>query len=818
MKNLKMLYIALIALVAGTFGACTTSGEFEAGPQAEGPQVSFAANNPRSIEFTGSEGEGTQKLTLTRVESKEELSVFVIAEVEKGAEALFAIPEVVTFAAGETSAELVMNIQSTSLENDKEYTVKLYLDETVTTPYGYSEWQVTFSVNPWELMKDSKGNNVKGKFRGIDLITGLYNFDPSIEVDVDIYEHKSKKGVYRVANPWIPSIIAALGVSTQAEAEAKGVKFTAANFEIDCSDPNCVWFEMQSTGCDFGYGLTYSMSMYWYDQTYQGGADGAVGGTLSEGIITFPVKGTLAMEPGYDDGAYYGNKNGMFRIILPGVEVADYSLAVEYDGMDVAADNKTTTAKFKFSYGDDVTGINYMIVNGNVESDPSDALTTLLGGQDENILEVEDFVKGGKEVGVRVGMERGVYTIVAAPADKNGQLREKDALVKSFYFAGIGEAEEHPCEIGILTEKFSVVYPNYAAQYPDYTAFAYCIYGNDIKAGKYLVASTAAINNVLAQGATMEDIIIANGNDLTALGEVNGENGWVSNAVGLSASTSYTVAVMAENIYGEKAVVTATHVTDAIPYTGELQIGQYLMYCKKVYGEGENDFVESACLLNLEPQVIEGTASNTDYFVAGLGVDTGTNWYATYDSAANTFTISGVEQGYEADGSLFGGLYGYANAEKTAAFGFFSYATEDSKGNDPLVLTVDPSTKALNGMQNFMFALPVFDMATQQQVGSMGYWYGDSTIIMVPSTDDDASTASVKSVKSVRNNTFVMPQFNANRMRILYNKLSGIKSAKLSNGSVKRSTTSVKPIVVEGYTPVKANGFKSVKTDKAFRR
>ena len=34
MKNLKMLYIALVALVASTLGACTT--DFEAGPQASG--------------------------------------------------------------------------------------------------------------------------------------------------------------------------------------------------------------------------------------------------------------------------------------------------------------------------------------------------------------------------------------------------------------------------------------------------------------------------------------------------------------------------------------------------------------------------------------------------------------------------------------------------------------------------------------------------------------------------------------------------------------------------------------------------------------
>lgn len=818
MKNLKMLYIALIALVAGTFGACTTDA-YEAGPQVAGPQVSFAPTNPKSIEFTGADGEGTQKLTLTRAEneSEAELSVFVIAEIEKGAETLFSIPELVTFAAGETTAELVMNIQSTQLENEKTYTVKLYLDESMATPYGYAEWQVVFTVNPWELMTDSKGNNVKGKFRGLDLLTGLYNLDASIEVDVNIYEHKTNKGVYRVENPWVESMKALFGIKTKEEAAAKGVVITDADFEIDCSDPNCVWFAMQGTGCDFGYENTYTMSYYWYDQTQNGGQGGVPGGTLVDGIITFPVKGTLAVEPGYDDGAYYGNKNGMFRIILPGVEIADYSLAVAYDGMDVAADNKTTTAKFKFTYGDDVTGIKYMIVNGNIESNPTEALTTLFAGQDENILAVENFVKGGKEAGVRVGMERGVYTIVAAPVDKNGALREADALVNSFYFAGIGEAEEHPCEIGVITEKFSVVYPGYEAMYPDYSAFAYCIYGTEIKSGMYLVAATSAIESVLAQGATLEEVILANGNPLEKLDQVNGENGWVSNAIGLKAATSYTVAVLAENVYGEKAVATAAHVTDPMPYLGELKVGEYLMYSKKITGEGENDFIESACLLNITPQVVSGAISETDYFVGGLGVETGTNWYAKYDSAANTFTISGVEEGYEADGSLFGGLYGYANQEKTLAFGFYSFANEESTGNDPLVLTVDPATKTINGMQNYMFALPVFDMATKKQVNSMGYWFGDTTIIM-PYTEEATSTPSVKSVKNVRGISFRMPQFDVNSMRAKYSKISNIKSANLANNAMKRNVSSVKPILVEGYTPVKELGLKSVKTNKVFTR
>ena len=151
------------------------------------------------------------------------------------------------------------------------------------------------------------------------------------------------------------------------------------------------------------------------------------------------------------------------------------------------------------------------------------------------------------------------------------------------------------------------------------------------------------------------------------------------------------------------------------------------------------------------------------------------------------------------------------------AFGFFSFANEESTGNDPLVLTVDPATKTINGMQNYMFALPVFDMATGKQVNSMGYWFGDTTIIM-PYTEEATSTPSVKSVKNVRGISFRMPQFDVNSMRAKYSKISNIKSANLANNAMKRNVSSVKPILVEGYTPVKELGLKSVKTNKVFTR
>lgn len=801
MKNLKMLYIALIALVTGAFGACTN--EFEPGPQVSGPQVSFADTNITSVEFTGDASENTQKLILNRVDTAEDLMIDVIVEVEKGAEKYFTVPEFATFAAGESSTELEFVVDQSKFENDKTYTVKFYLDESASTPYGYNEWTVSFALNPWELMKDSKDNNAKGKFRGNDLFTALFNIDASVEIDVNIYEHKSIKGYYKVEDPWALSIALGFGYSSVAEAEADGIVNTHAHFLIDASNPNEVVFAQQTAGVDIGYGDLVIESGY---PRYFDAAAGA--GTLSEGIITFPTKGCIFAMPGYSSSAYYANNSGMFRIVLPGVEIADYSLAVAYDGMDVAADNKTTTAKFKFTYGADVNGINYMLVAGNQEEQASALLSTLIAGEDENILSVENFEAGKGEANVKVGLESGIYTIVAAPADKAGALRTKEALVQSFYFAGMGNTEEHPCEIGVITTKFSEAYPSYASQYPDYMALAFCIYGTDIKDVKFVYLPTDELNSILAQGATLEDVIIANnfndGNEYKVdLAMVNSENGWTSNAVYLKSETEYTIAVLGTNTYGESAVATTTHTTDAEPkYTGELVIGDYSMYCKY---EDEEGVMESSCVFN----VASNGGSHTDFIVTNFGVQSSYPWNAKYDSAAGTLTLDGTING-QGNKCYFGGWYLYYSQANNTIFGLYSVNGPESTGNDPVVLTVDPATKQISGLATTMVEVLVVDGSTGNPLYDALFVGGLTQIAPYAEAQTQSATLNpvyvpLRNANAVRNTLYKKPNIEIGAVEKIKNSVSLEASAAWKTSS--KCVKSVKPSVVENYTPAKVRGF-----------
>ena len=194
-----------------------------------------------------------------------------------------------------------------------------------------------------------------------------------------------------------------------------------------------------------------------------------------------------------------------------------------------------------------------------------------------------------------------------------------------------------------------------------------------------MLAKTEVIDYYLGQGATLEDLVIGNGYDFESedLDEING-NGFIGYYSDLNPATSYTLAVYAENAYGEKTTVSAVHTTDAEPevdYKGELVIGDYYMAC--TMGAGTENEYTFENLFTVKPD----GESETDFLVGNIGANVnGINpqWLAKYDSAAGTLTLNGLEKGYEEYGCGFGAPYAYVDEAKTMALAFLSYATEDS--------------------------------------------------------------------------------------------------------------------------------------------
>ena len=692
MKNLKKIYSLMVVLVAGLFASCTTD-PYTPGEVPAGPQVCFSNQNATVLEVAG-EGDGDiQQILLTRIVADQALDVYVIADAGENA-SMFSIPDKVTFAAGEKEAYLAIDVNSAQMEEGKTYSVSLLLaDEKQGTPYGDSSFTVKFKLFPWEVIKTDEVET--GKFRGGDVLTGLFDDVESVvaDVDVKIYKHKNKPGMYMVQDPWAKMIVPALGIESEEAIEDAGFKHTAANLVINCVDPTKCYIEKQSTGLTYSsYGEMLVASDYHPESNPTG-----LAGTLEDGVISFPVNALLVGLAKLEGGTMFeSNLNGAFRVVLPGYTAVDYNVAVEYLGMEVSPNMKEIIAKFDIYYGSDVEGLKYYFAEGNVMANPESAIAALINGTANNICEVEDFTKGGKSLVLNTTIENGgLYTIVLAAVAADGSLVEKTVSLDSFYYSGLGNTGSHPCE-------FEVVVGNYTdyntaeegQEIGNYNALGYNVKGKDLKELYVGCWATTELDKYLATaGNTIEKLVKES--DLTSyniveLTEVHSAAGKNGSLEGLTAETNYTVVVYAVNDYEESSYKTIAVTTAKAPvYTGDFGVGKYLWK----YEKGSTVYEST-----IEVQSYQGSA--TRFIISNLGIEDGSQWYATYDEEAGTLTLDGKVRGREKEGNLFGVIFG--NLDADTIYTFHSIAKTGTAGykNDPFIFNVDKETKKLVGHDN----------------------------------------------------------------------------------------------------------------------
>lgn len=745
MRKFKLLYL-LIAFVAAAFAtSCTDSDEFAPGEPGNGAQVYFSNENASS--FSLSDEDTSIDLTVNRIDAEEAKTISILSDVAAESASFFTIPSSVTFAAGEKSTKLTIGVDVASMEDSVDYNIELLInDSDNTTPYGLSSLSITVARWPWELF-DSESNDEsksKGKLRAADAFCGLWDMDYMAEIDVTVYKHKSVEGIYMIENPWAEVVTAGWEYEDPLEDIISYFGYVNTNFVINCTDPEHVFIERQFTGLNHpNYGQWYIMSTY---PDY-----GSDAGVLENNIITFPERGLLFSMSGYKDGAlYYGNINGMFRVLLPGAEVTDYSLVVEYDGMKVEADGETVSAIVNFTYGADVTGIDYVVAAGNLsEEDVATAAASIIDGTAENVNKVASLDANGSTVSEKFALETsGMYTVVAVALDKTGQPTTKGIASTSFFFPGMGGATAPDCEIAVEMMNVSDFNSGLLAQYPDETSLAVMITGTELAEVTYYLNKTEVIDSINdgSLGLTWDDVMTAYGTKFTSSNfQFMEQYGYYGAVFGnKTPGTSYTIAVLGKNVYGKSALVMSTCSTkeeNFDDYTGELVIGKYYMTCTPGQSTFENTFT-----------VKPTSGSTTDYIITDLGLDGSTSWYAEYDSATSKFTVNGIEVGYEDYGNQFGSLYGYWDSARTMVFAFLSISPDNAQsyGSDPCVFSVDPTTKKISAIETTFNVAVYQNNESYTLLGSGGYFSAGTPVTYV--SDAAASAKSVKaSVKSVPN-------------------------------------------------------------------
>lgn len=719
MKSLKIFFLATVAIAAGLFTACNDD-DFTAGPDVDGAQVYFPENV--TTQHSISDDVTSIAIPVKRIVKDEALTVAILASDESE---LFTIPSSVTFAAGKETSELLITFDRTKLEDGKEYPLSFLInDENNSTPYGNRMLSITVAPWPWEELGT-------GKFRDDWLCAMFKGGNPEIEVTV--HKHKSKAGIYMIEEmygwPFLTEFFG--GSQDEIESEVK-LTYTPVNITIDCSDPTKVVMPRQFTGITDGdpaYG-NYEIAMF------TGGE-----GTLVNGVITFPQEALAFV---CSAGNLKANKNGLFRIILPGYEAVDYSLAAVYGGMKVGSDNETATAVVDFSYGADVTGISYVFVSDDVTDKADEIAAEIVAGTAENIYEVKNFEVGAEKVSIEAELTApATYTVVALPKDKSGKLLAGEVSAATFYFPGMGGAVPDN-DIAATLIKVSA-YPDaadYVSQCPDYSSFVYEISGTEMKSVKIYINTTYVIENIEIQsgGLTLQEAVRQYGKEFGAseMAELAETGKYWDLSTDLASGTSYTLVVEATNNYGKtKLIQSEPFRVDVPPYTGELAIGKYGM---SYVADAENTFENVF-------EVVPTVGSGTDFFVKDFAMEDDTQWYATYDSGKSTLTLSGVQLGREKDGNLLGAFTEALTADQSLGYGIYSFAGEESEGSDPVVLTVDPASKLVSKLVTDI-EVPVADFTVGKIVGALAAYYADGTVITKNSGPSSASAVKVQGVRT----------------------------------------------------------------------
>lgn len=700
MKYLKT-YLFAIAVAALAVVSCdkTKVPEYQPAPAISSEQVFFPASVGDQVKMA--DGETSFIIPLQRGTANLEAIDVEISASGEGVE-YFTVPGTVSFADGAKTAELEITVTDVdALGKNNFYPLTLSIaDASLTTPYARST--VTFLAGielPW-----------------IKFDTGIYYSwwnEAELERTLEYQQISENMRYCRIQNFWDDEE-ASMDIFFYWNTSTDLCFVTPTVLEPYDGELNCVMSDMASFYTKYnGWESEPEVGPIASDTWFAWAGPWMVSRNDAphyDGNGTFYLADWFYMAGNADGvptgrGWQFGGDGDYFK----GASFGDYTLAVSYDGMHVSPEGEAipivsfASTKESAKYYDTVK---YVITDQ--ETDASATLDAIVAGESEDI---QTITLADGAASVKIALEPGLYRIVAVPfvaGDKNdkGESTEYKVLFAEtvdFYFPGMNVAPKE-VEGDLKTYDMVTVYGEEtctANGYTAYNSFAYAIFGAEIKSGIIYKNKTSVIGTWTNP---LEELVTTYGTALTdtRIASINNDGYVAGGYINQDANTEYTVLVLLTNTYGSTKLFSATYKTAAIPYTGELVIGDYVMM--------DTDGYES--IFTLAPD-----AEENKFFVTDLGIADDSSWHAVYDPTANTLTLDGTLKGYEQYGNLFGqGLF-YYDDEQTMYYATCVFASDESEGNDPLVFSVDPATKQINKI-NQTLDIQVFKNDDDSYLGS----------------------------------------------------------------------------------------------------
>ena len=524
-------------MACATIVACDNKfDDYDPAEKVEGAQAYFS--NESATTYTISRVD-VAPIAITVMRGETEAALSLPITLTQGEEAAFSAPAKAEFKAGQNKATIEITYDPAKLADGATYKVSLAIgDQSATTPYGNNVMNLTIKVpEPYVLLGT-------GLFTE-DLMTTFYSVD-NVTYEVEIYENLNNPGYIFLKNVY---------TSLYPYNDPGDYVEDDVYLAIKVEDPNEVVIPRQKLGHNWGYGDIEIAT--------------ATPGTLKDGIITFPVKGLLICMPEYNTSFYYSNPNGKWRVVMPGVELTDYSLNMSFAGMQVGAD-KSAKPLVDVVFGADVAQIAYTVVPENIQFD-SKALAAVVAGIADGSIEttvvdaVDEINDPEKLLQMQLvgaeALEEGVYTMVALPINAAGEIQSVEAAALAFYMNSIADSPEMDFVSYLLP--FSALFPEYAAYYPDSSCMAWYAEGSNIKAWKQLMAKYSVFKPYLDKGVTLKQLVLANGEDYEDLGYINNDGYDYNYYEGLAPETDYLMVHYVEDIFGNVKVTANLHTTAA---------------------------------------------------------------------------------------------------------------------------------------------------------------------------------------------------------------------------------------------------------------
>lgn len=540
MKTFRYLIYTIVSLLAAGLVSCTEEEFYPGEPELENCYgVYFPEEQPNATAHMLNPADPrTLTFNISRLNEEDAITVPVV--VEGSEEGIFEVAPV-TFEDGQKDA--VVTVSFDKAENSKNYSCRLSVeDPQYALVYGQNPLSVEFSftIIEWELVTGPNGEKT-GMWRD-DIVSSYFipaaYLNQYAEHSVTVYQRKDLANYFRIDGAYTQDY-----VTSMLNVALIGATPTCTNpsLIIDASDPDHVWMDLQSIGVDLGGQYSGVISIGSNVEEVFSGADNLYG-TLKNGVIEFPANGLLRPS---GSSLYYSNASGKTRLILPGYEAPDYSLAVQAGS---CTDGQLPVA---FQKGTDVAAVKYAVYQGRLDDGQVFSYAdNIINGTETNAKTL-----GKDETVVAVsGLATGFYTLVAVAFDAENNSQGYTSV--SFGYVAKGDDMSVKIDAGLI------VSDKYAPQgYTSENSMEFYIYGEDIENAYMSLFTTSSLAG--ASDDVIASALVSQAAD-TQLGsaeisEIN-NGGYVDIFVGLNPATSYTLVVYAENGY-ESTLVRAEAVT-----------------------------------------------------------------------------------------------------------------------------------------------------------------------------------------------------------------------------------------------------------------